>query len=85
MNKVLLIGALLAGTAQAQVVIYTDAYGQPAGAALYQGNMQPPNPQAPVQRQPQTVYIPQQPQYVPAPSVPSPYYINPQGTSYERK
>ena len=80
----LLLCALLTGTAQAQIVIYTDAQGQPAGAALYQGNMQPP-PQTQVQRQPQTVYVPQQPQYVPAPSVPSPYYINPQGANYERK
>lgn len=84
MNKALLLGALLAGTAQAQIVIYTDQYGAPAGAALYQGNMQPP-PQAQVQRQPQVVYTPQQPLYVPAPSVPSPYYINPQGANNERK
>lgn len=79
-----LLCAMLTGTAQAQIVLYTDAYGQPAGAAIYQGNIQAP-PQAQVQRQPQVVYAPQQPQYVPAPSVPSPYYINPQGARYERK
>lgn len=84
MNKVLLLCATLAGTAQAQIVIYTDQYGAPAGAALYQGNMQPP-PQSQVQRQPQVVYAPQQPQFNPAPSVPSPYYINPQGANNERK
>ena len=79
-----LLCAMLAGTAQAQIVLYTDAYGQPAGAAIYQGNLQPP-PQAQIQRQPQSVYVPQQPQYIPAPSVNSPYYINPQGARNERK
>lgn len=84
MREALIISALFTGTAQAQIVIYTDQYGAPAGAALYQGNMQPP-PQAQVQRQPQVVYVPQQPQYVPAPSVPSPYYINPQGANNEQR
>lgn len=83
MREILLLGALLAGTAQAQMVIYTDAYGQPAGAALYQGNMQPP--QTP--RQPQTVYNPQpqQPTFDPSPSVRSQYYINPQGANNEQR
>lgn len=79
MREILLLGALLAGTAQAQMVIYTDAYGQPAGAALYQGNMQPP-PQVQTPRQPQTVYNPQPQQtFDPSPSIRSQYYIDPRG------
>jgi hypothetical protein len=81
-----LLCATLVGTAQAQVVIYTDAYGQPAGAAIYQGNMPPQQVERnrqyiPPVVQPTTPY----PVYVASPSVPSPYYINPQGASNERK
>jgi hypothetical protein len=82
-----LLCATLVGTAQAQVIIYTDSYGQPAGAAIYQGNIQPTQ-QAERNRQyippvvqPTTPY----PVFIASPSVPSPYYINPQGTRNERK
>jgi hypothetical protein len=84
MSKLLLLSALLTGTAQAQIVIYTNAYGQPAGAAFVQGNMQPPVPQPNYQVVSPTITSPV-PQFNPAPSVPSSYYINPQGASNERK
>jgi hypothetical protein len=84
MSKLLLLSALLTGTAQAQIVIYTNAYGQPAGAAFVQGNMQPPAPQPNYQVVSPTITSPV-PQFNPAPSVSSSYYINPQGASNERK
>jgi len=81
-----LLCATLVGTAQAQVVIYTDSYGQPAGAAIYQGNMPPQQAERnrqyiPPVVQPTTPY----PVFVASPSVLSPYYSNPQGTRNERK
>lgn len=82
-----LLCAMLTGTAQAQIVLYTDAYGQPAGAAIYQGNMQPPQ-QADRNRQYMPPVVPPTtpyPVFIASPSVPSPYYINPQGVRNERK
>jgi hypothetical protein len=86
MSKLLLLSALLTGTVQAQIVIYTNAYGQPAGAAFVQGNMQPQPYNSPPNYQvvSPTATSPV-PQFNPAPSVPSSYYINPQGASNERK
>lgn len=82
-----LLCAMLTGTAQAQIVLYTDAYGQPAGAAIYQSNIQPRpyNNQPPNYQVVSPTITSPAPQFNPAPSVPSPYYINPQGARNERK
>jgi hypothetical protein len=83
--KLFLIG-LTIGTAQAQTVIYTDRFGQPAGSAIYQGDIRIPiTPQTPIVQAPQE--RPKQQETPPinySPSTRSDYYIDPRGINYDR-